>query len=216
MAKWLRFALGVCILLAVLVSGAQLTGQHQTMPRSIAQFHLGDCSPPCWIGIIPGVTTIAQAKARLIATYSGQSGLQIKDSGFADGPVYSHVVENTIEGDNFSLLVRLNIGELIDAQTEIVQSIGLFESRPDRRLDAPTVRDILSTFGAPRSFAEEETLSLGREITLSYAGIEVVYYTRVDRPPLDEIPRFYLGGSTLLLPDSEFHPWTWFATLGQD
>ncbi|MEO8394334.1 MAG: hypothetical protein ABI700_15185 [Chloroflexota bacterium] len=215
MTKRLRFALGVCILLIVLVGGAHIAGQRQIMPRSIAQFHLSDCRPPCWIGIVPGVTTIGQAKAKLIATYGGQSGLQIKDSGFADGPVYSNVVENTIEGDNFSLLVRLNIGELIDAQTEIVQSIGLFESRPDRRLDAPTVRDILSTFGAPQTFAEEETLGLGREITLRYGGMDVVYYTRVDRPPLDEIPRFYLGSDTSPLPDSEFHPWTWFSTLGQ-
>jgi hypothetical protein len=220
MANLLRLALGVWVVLTVLIGGAQVAGQLQTTPRSIREFHLSDCRPPCWIGIIPGVTTIADAKTQLVAIFSGQngqSGLRIKDAGFADGNVLQNAVENTIEGTDFSLYVRLSISELVDGKTEIVQSIGLFESRPDRRVYAPTIRDILGTFGAPRSFAEEETLGLGREVTLRYDGLDVVYFARFDRLPFDEIPRFYLGSdNTSQLPDSEFHPWRWISTFGRD
>ncbi|MBI1256979.1 MAG: hypothetical protein GC204_05870 [Chloroflexi bacterium] len=213
MAKLLRFALGLSILLLALTGGALAAGQLQRAPRSIVRFHLSDCQPPCWIGIDPGLTTIAEAKTRLVSTFSGQNGLQVKDVGFADGNTLANAVENTIEGSDFSLYVRLDISPLVDGRTEIVQSIGLFEARPDRRSESPTVRDILTLFGAPQTFAEEETLGLGREITLRYAGMDVVYFTRVDRPPLDEIPRFYLGGSTSQVPATEFHPWKWISTF---
>jgi len=77
--------------------------------------------------------------------------------------------------------------------------------------------DILGTFGAPRSFADEETLGLGREVTLRYEGLDVVYFARVGRLPFDEIPRFYLGNNnTSQLPNSEFHPWRWISTFGRD
>jgi len=214
MAKLLGLSLSICLLLALLIGSAMGTGQSQALPISLAQFHLTDCQPPCWIGIIPGSTTIAAAKAKINATFGGRGGFQIKDSGFEDGPVYSNAVENTIEGNNFSLLVRLNISELIDGQSETVQSIGLFDSRPDRSLYAPTLRDILTIFGAPRSFADEETLGLGREITLRYTGLDVVYFTRLDRPPLDEIPRFYLGNDASQTVPSDFQRWTWAAMLG--
>src|SRR3954453_17673185 len=100
MAKLLGLSLGMCLLLTLLIGGAGGLGQQQALPSGLAQFHLTDCRPPCWIGIIPGTTTIAAAKARIIATFGGRNGFQIKDSGFADGPVYSNAVENTIEGDN--------------------------------------------------------------------------------------------------------------------
>ena len=216
MAKLLRFAARLSILLLALTGGAQVAGRLQAAPRSIARFHLSDCQPPCWIGIVPGMTTIAEAKTRLVSTFSGQGGLQVKDAGFADGNTLANAVENTIEGNDFLLYVRLDISPLVDGRTETVQSIGLFEARPDRRSDSPTVRDILALFGAPQTFAEEETLGLGREITLRYAGMDVVYFTRIDRPPLDEIPRFYLGSNRSPLPASEFHSWKWISTFGHD
>jgi len=215
MAKLLGLCLSLSMVCALLIGGARIIGQRQPISRGVAEFHLTECNTPCWIGIIPGQTTISDAKAKIVATFVGQSGLQIKDSGFADGPVYQNAVENTIEGANLSLLIRLNLSPLVDGRSETVQSIGLFDSRGDRGDYAPSVRDILSTFGAPRLFADEETLGLGREITLRYEGFDVVYFTRIDRPPLDEIPRLYLGGNTTQLSPSEFHRWTWASTFSQ-
>jgi hypothetical protein len=216
MLKLVGLSLGLWLALALLSWGFRVAGQGQAAPNSIAQFHLSDCRPPCWIGIIPGQTTIAEAKARIVATFSGQHGLQIKDSGFADGPVYENAVENTIEGDNFSLLVRLNLSALVDGRSERVQSIGLFESRVDRSNYAPTVEDILGTFGAPQWVGEEETLGLGKEITLRYAGMDAVYFTRIDRMPLKEIPRLYLGSQAVAqTPFLNYRRWTWAGTFGQ-
>ena len=216
MLKFFGLAFGIWLTLALLAWGAHGLGQRHAAPDSISEFHLSDCRPPCWIGIIPGSTTISDAKAKIIATFGGQSGLQIKDSGFADGPVYENAVENTIEGDNFSLLVRLNLSALVDGKSERVQSIGLFESRSDRSSYAPTVADILSAFGAPQWVGEEETLGLGKEITLRYAGMDVVYFTRIDRRPLNEIPRLYLGSQAVAqTPFLNYRRWTWVGTLGQ-
>ena len=87
MLKFFGLTLGLWLALALLSWGFRAAGQLQAIPDSISQVHLSDCRPPCWIGIIPGETTVAEAKAKIVATFSRQRNLQIKDSGFADGPV---------------------------------------------------------------------------------------------------------------------------------
>ena len=52
------------VALALSISAAMLIGRAQPLPERIALLHLNDmCKLPCWIGIMPGVTTYEQARA---------------------------------------------------------------------------------------------------------------------------------------------------------
>lgn len=48
---------------------AVLIGRQQPESSILSQMHLTDCELPCWIGIIPGKTTLAEANKRLQAVY---------------------------------------------------------------------------------------------------------------------------------------------------
>jgi hypothetical protein len=184
-------AFAIYVVCLLLVAASLPVGRLNPHAASIEQLHLVDCPPPCWIGIIPGATTVEQAKARIVATYAGVDDLSIKDAGFAGVPIYSDVVEINIEGKHFFLYIRLNTSELVDGKNEIVQSIGLFTTRADKRDYAPTVLDVLATFGRPRSVNRDT--SSGGEVSLQYEGWYAVTYTSTRHVDLDDIPRFYLG-----------------------
>jgi hypothetical protein len=188
-------ALGLCAGFMVAVAAAMLIGRSQPFPRSVDRLHLLDCPPPCWIGIIPGETTVASAKANIVAAYAGQDDLSIKDAGFAGVPIYANVVEINIEGKQFFLYIRLNTSEPVDGKNEIVQSIGLFTTREDRHAYAPSVADILATFGRPRQTVQQDALSGGGEITLHYDGWQIESYVSRGSLMLAEVPRFYLGNA---------------------
>jgi hypothetical protein len=192
----LRLAgLTFCLYLALIpaILAAMFIGRFGEFPGSLTQLHLLECLPPCWIGIVPGTTTVAEAKARIVATYAGQDDLSIKDAGFAGVPIHANVVEINIEGKQFFLYIRLNISELIDGKNEIVQSIGLFETRADKRDYAPTVSDILATFGRPRHIQVEALVNGGADLMLHYEGWYAAIYSSTGRVELSDYPRFYLG-----------------------
>lgn len=214
MGNLVRLTLWFWLIGAGVVWSARALGQIQPIPQRIAHLRLDECSPPCWIGIIPGTTTIEMAKARLLTIYVEQAGFMISDSGFADGYVVPNAVENAIEGDDFFLYVRLNIGSLVDGRSETVESIGLFESGLNRSDYALTVADILSTFGAPDGVIVDDVLAGGYEITLKYEGADVVFSTLADRVDFTESPRIYLGKTSFAVaPLTDYRPWRGFGAL---
>jgi hypothetical protein len=213
MGKLLRLYVYLYVPCMMLVCGARVFGFEQPFPRSISQLHLRDCAPPCWIGIIPGITSVEEAKARLIATYKSQSDFQIKDSGFNDGRVMPTAIENTIEGNNFSLFVRFNIAELIDGKSETVQSIVLFETLGDGQNYELSIRDILGALGPPKWVAIEDSQSIGHEITLKYDALDVMFYARAGRVTLTENPHIYFGGEERQTPSAGIRQWKGFPTL---
>jgi hypothetical protein len=62
----------IMVSLCVLIGFAISLGRQQPLPESVALLHLSDCELPCWIGIIPGQTTMRQAHDQIIKTYGGQ------------------------------------------------------------------------------------------------------------------------------------------------
>lgn len=211
--RLVRLALCLWLSLMAVIWGARVAGRMQPIPSGVLDLHLLDCPPPCWIGIVPGVTTIAEAKAKMVALYQQQMQMTIKDSGHADGPVYDDRVENTIESDDFYLLVRLNFSGLVDGRSEIVQSIGLFASRRDESDAVPTVADILAVLGRPQGAIIEELLNGGYEMTLKYNGLDAVFYSSARQTSFRQIPRLYLGYSTAPDPSTTYRPWQGWATL---
>jgi hypothetical protein len=214
MLKLLRFSLLICGVLTIALFGARIVGKSQPIPRSIQQLHLLDCAPPCWIGITPGETTVESAKAKMLAAFSGQNDLQIRDTaGSPFGYIAENVIENAIEGEHFFVSVRLTTSAVLDGKTETILSIHLVQSRDDRSGYAPTVADILGTFGPPHGIIIEHAMSIGSEITLKYAGWDAVFYTRSHHVEFTEYPRIYLVNQGLQIPTTGYLPWKGFSTL---
>jgi hypothetical protein len=213
MRQLLAASVGLCLVLGLTVSAALALGRSQAVPISITRLHLNDCLPPCWIGIIPGTTTVADAKAKLLEVYFGKEHLTFKDSGFDSGPIDRTAVENMIEGEDFYLFVRMNISELVDGNSETVQSIALLTSAENHGEHVPTVADILSTFGAPQGVMVEDLLTRGSEVTLRYTGMDVVFRTASNRVEFTETPQLFMGSGALPDTSGEYRLWKGIGTL---
>jgi hypothetical protein len=214
MIRLLVFPFFAFLTLVIAISMARAAGQTRAVPQSVSQLRLLDCTPPCWIGIVPGLSTIKEAKAKIVAAFAEQSQMQIKDTaGFPGGYASARTIDNTIEGREFYLFVRLSISELVDAKSETVQSISLLEPRSDNASYAPTVADILGCFGPPRWVVVHELVGSGYEIALKYDGLDATFYTHAGRSALTENPRFYLTNQDAPNPSAEYHRWKGFGSL---
>jgi hypothetical protein len=107
----------------------------------------------------------------------------------------------------------MNISELVDGRNETVQSIALLTSPERQPLHSPTVADILGTFGAPQGVVVETLLTRGSEITLKYAGMDVVFRTVSNQVDFSETPHLYMGGGAAAGASSEYRAWRGLGTL---
>ncbi len=88
---------------------AETIGRSQPPSPAIIRLHLADCAPPCWVGIIPGQTSLRDAEQRLIRTFSAEKVLP----GIVTTPttigadlwrdttpphVFAHVVLGSVDG----------------------------------------------------------------------------------------------------------------------
>jgi hypothetical protein len=216
MRRLLRVVARLCFAQVLLIIVVVMLARAQSAPVGIARLHLDECAPPCWIGIIPGVTSVADAKAMLLDVYFGREHLTFKDSGFDSGPMDRTAVENMIEGTDFYLFVRMNISALVDGRSETVQSIALLTSPERQPQHTPTVEDIFSTFGAPQGVVVEALLTRGSEITLKYAGMDVVFRTVSNHVDFSETPHLYIGSGTAADASGEYREWRGLGTLSLD
>lgn len=82
----------IFILLAVIAAGivlAQSIGRQQPLPERVAILHLTDCKLPCWIGIVPGKTTVGEARRRIREVYADLPGYSVRDDLDADVPSFA-------------------------------------------------------------------------------------------------------------------------------
>jgi hypothetical protein len=194
------------LLLAGMIWGAAAAGRGLPLPESVARLRLGDCAPPCWVGIVPGVTTIGEAKGLMVRAFVEGSGRTIRDSGSANRYRNSTTVENTIVGEDFLLIARLKTGALVDGRSEVVESIELFQAE-----GGPTVGEILGMFGPPDGIEVEAFTTLGYEISLRYQGLAATFYTATNRVALDERAHIALERPG---ERAYYRPWRGFRTLG--
>jgi hypothetical protein len=68
--RWLiPRVLAIWLMLILCASASLFIGRQQPPPLYLALLHLTDCELPCWIGIVPGKTTVEEAQKRIIAVY---------------------------------------------------------------------------------------------------------------------------------------------------
>jgi len=68
--RYLLYPFALTLLLTAAITGALLIGRAQPLQDRVSVLHLNDmCRLPCWIGITPGVTTLAEAEIQIHYVY---------------------------------------------------------------------------------------------------------------------------------------------------
>jgi hypothetical protein len=163
--RWLiLFLLSSCLLFTI-VSGV-LPNNEQTSPSEWMQLlHLTDCELPCWIGIVPGATTLGEAQMQLRMAYSDTS------------------LYNLVEGEYFSRITHLPTGNQVRigffiqdvevTNASIVQGISLEPgAMTEDEISRPMLSDLEDVLGVP----ETVRLASGIEnpsVILMYQGARI-------------------------------------------
>src|SRR5262249_49025344 len=136
-----------------LASGAaRLIGNRQPLPERVAILHLTDCELPCWIGIVPGKTTIGAAKERIRQVYGREFQYEIKE----DRPGTIWIINKP---HNLSLHIVANISSSEVTNETMVETL-YFSLVDGNRLFAtqtPSLGELYSLLGHPEfiGFAPE-------------------------------------------------------------
>ena len=101
--RWLITHPLIMLLLVTVATGAALLlGRAQPMPDQLALLHLGDCQLPCWIGIMPGKTTVGEARQRIKDVYGKMSGFAVDETEITSCCI------KIVEDGQSRLLITLN------------------------------------------------------------------------------------------------------------
>src|SRR5579859_6326596 len=101
--RWLITRPLIMLLLVTLATGAALLlGRGQPTPDQLALLHLGDCQLPCWIGIVPGQTTVGGARQRIKDIYGKMSGFVVDETEIKSCCI------KVVENGQTRLLITLN------------------------------------------------------------------------------------------------------------
>jgi hypothetical protein len=111
------YTLRLSIALAVFAGAAILTGIVQPPSDWVTLLHLNDCELPCWIGIVPGKTTFAEAQRQIEAVYRNNSAYGFKEYGYNGFGVINVQTSQ-------SLIIRL-ASDVENISPDVVQRIYL-------------------------------------------------------------------------------------------
>jgi hypothetical protein len=136
MRRLSTLSLVMCLGLLVALTAAVLAGRQQPLSSQLKMLRLTDCEPPCWIGIVPGQTSIEAARKR-IGTVFGQAAFLQTEVRASNSPLDMPVWR--IAASSSPIVVRLSAH---DGRT--VDSIGF--SFHNGQI---TVADLHRLLGAP-------------------------------------------------------------------
>ena len=117
MSLWkssIRIASLLFLALLLLIATLLLIDRQQAQPPQLEMLHLRDCQLPCWIGIVPGKTTIGQAEILLTSTFPPAN----YEHTFDHSP-YQNIDWYTINrrSDGTNLSINFNEGQAAAKQT---------------------------------------------------------------------------------------------------
>lgn len=153
---------------------------HQQPPSVWATIlHLDMCELPCWIGIIPGRTTLAEARRKIEEVYSDPAlySIEANEQKDAFGVIYKPTTS--------SFVIAFTPYSLSENPHSIIQGtyIGFdlrFNQLNSKGTKLPTIPDLYNSLGNPESIrlssgAEEHNIALffkGGNIVVSLNNLE--------------------------------------------
>jgi hypothetical protein len=148
--KLISLAVGLWFLALIVITSSTLIGVQQPHSWSIEFFHLDSCKPPCWLGIVPGKTSLDEAKAIVEQAYGNSSDYSLT---IISEP--NIVAAKVREQGTDTELVWIRIVTTRRA----VSSISLQFSEESREDIVLTMGDIHSLFGTPQFFGFRNSYS---------------------------------------------------------
>jgi hypothetical protein len=137
MQRLLALTIGLCFSFSIFAVAAILIGRQQPPPEHLAMLHLTDCDAPCWIGIMPGESSVEQARARIAAVYA-KSGHYSVFQNLADSTPKIDVIDPSTKQPILSIWLYL-------FQTYKVEAIEL-EFKPG---NGSSFGDLYAILGTP-------------------------------------------------------------------
>lgn len=153
MQRLLRGAIGLWMALFVMVCAAIIANRAAPASTAIVLLNLSECELPCWLGIIPGKTTFAEATDRIQKFYSATSLRLTKIT-----PT-SFMIERPSSGD--AVVVQFWISQ--NPSEVLLQRIDF--SWNDNSFEAPTIGDMHLILGHPQ-FVQSLVVSPGQLLSL--------------------------------------------------
>jgi hypothetical protein len=208
MRKLMGLGAALALILALLVGGAVLTKRQTTTPGVMTMLRLSDCSWPCWIGIVPGETTIWVAKGRVIAEFSPLARFQLTSP--------PSVVWATLDTKPDLGVVYVTV----DAQSDNIVDRIMLDFNSVYFRDRATVGDFHQLFGAPSHVALPSAFSTTDSYGLIYGDdqqgmvIFTLWRNAIGWDQKVTTVVFYANGQLPFGPSVDIRPWRGFRPLG--
>lgn len=155
----LRLAFSLVLLFNLLIVFARVVGLSQPSSELLRDLRFTECSPPCWISILPGQTTFTEATDHIRTTFAIPH-LHVRSAN----DVAYHAIRLPLPDGNasqFDLLIQFQLesGMPEGVITEIEWSFGA----PSNSGNVPPVLlgDVVNMFGTPTCIVTSITASQG-------------------------------------------------------
>jgi len=161
--RYLRYPFALTLLLTAAITGALLIGRAQPLPDRVAVLHLNDiCKLPCWIGITPDVTTLAEAEALVRSVYKTTEKFRLISDA------YGYIYSLTVDTSSGSLTITLVIDyPMRGVNTEIISGVTLEEH-------GVTMGNLGSVAGYPQQLLIDP--SHKSDVAIYYSVLEIEFY----------------------------------------
>jgi hypothetical protein len=209
-------------LLAVfsILAGSTLAVARQQRPLArLERLRLAECPPPCWLGIQPGLMSLDEAQARVLAAYSLDRGyLSSARERSPNSRSFDRVVTvQSLADPGFAFMVEL---DSYDGRNDLtVRSLAFHFSQSQ----SPTATDftlyvLISALGHPSSVRVSDPRFGYLLVRYDMPGGQGVFLTspvnrRLDGNDMAQM-RFYAGGRFVNAQFDSNAPWRGFAALG--
>src|SRR5260221_10010058 len=80
MRKFTRKVLILLLFCFLSIYSAVLLGRKTAVSPAIVMLHLSECILPCWVGIVPGKTTVAEARENIAHVYGENSVYKVSNT----------------------------------------------------------------------------------------------------------------------------------------
>jgi hypothetical protein len=133
MRRLAAFSLVLVMILSLGMGAALLIGRRQPPSERVERLHLTDCTPPCWDGIMPKVSSLSQVQQRIAATFPSFKYLSSINLPFQTWTV------NDLAPNNTSIDVAVDDGSVysINIGTDFVSE------------QMPNMGEVLAIYGVP-------------------------------------------------------------------
>lgn len=202
--RFLKVSVFISGLFWLVIVIAVLIGQQQPPSNWSTMLHFNECELPCWIGIVPNQTTLAEARRKVREAYSDSAiySLDEDESGFK--------VNYKPTESNFAIAFSTtDVSQANPSPQSIIQEIYILLYRR-KRTDAkpPTIADLYGDLGTP------ETARLGEgvenySVALQYKAQRVLVI--LNDLDCDKIPMNEEISSILLIDPPELAQSAWLS-----